>query len=344
MRSDALLAWYDKNKRTLPWRSDPSPYHVWLSEIMLQQTRVEAVRGYYDRFLEKLPDIQALAQAPEEEYLKLWQGLGYYSRVRNMHRAAEIIVREYDGEMPHTAKQLQKLPGIGEYTAAAIASIAFGEKVPAVDGNLLRIFSRLSAYAENIRTSGARKAATEFWTDRMSEQRPGDFNQALMDLGNAVCLPGKGPLCTECPLEDGCLAYREGKQAQFPVMPRKKARRVEDRTVFLIYRGEHVAVRRRPDRGLLAGLYEFPNTEGELSEREAADLLQQNGIPVIRIRPLGKAKHIFSHVEWHMTGYAVRSDELTGPDASLIFASKQEIRDRYAIPGAFSAWVKYLWK
>lgn len=342
--SEKLLAWYDMNRRILPWREDPTPYHVWLSEIMLQQTRVEAVRGYYDRFLRELPDIESLAEAPEDKYLKLWQGLGYYSRVRNMHRAAEIVVRECGGKMPCTARELRELPGIGDYTAAAIASISYREKVPAVDGNLLRIFSRLAAYDENIKTPKAKRDAGEFWKERMPEDRPGDFNQALMDLGSAVCLPGKEPHCGECPLADACLADRQGRQAEFPHMPVKKSRKVEYRTVFIVYRGEKVAVRKRPDRGLLAGLYEFPNVEGALSEKEAQQVLGKNGVEPIRIHPIGTAKHVFSHVEWHMTGYEVRADELSPPGRVFIWAAPEEIRERFAIPSAFSAWVKCLWK
>lgn len=344
MENEKFLAWYDRNKRALPWREDPAPYHVWLSEIMLQQTRVEAVKGYYERFLKELPDIKSFAQAPEDEYLKLWQGLGYYSRVRNMHKAAEIIVRDFGGEMPHTAEKLRELPGIGDYTAAAIASIAYCEKVPAVDGNLLRIFSRLAAYGENIKTSKAKRNAGEFWKERMSEERPGDFNQALMDLGSTVCIPEEGPHCTECPLKDECIAYERGSQGKFPVMPEKKSRRIEDRTVFVIHRGEKAAVRKRPGRGLLAGLYEFPNARGRMPVEEAEEFLEKNGIKPIRIQSIGKAKHVFSHVEWHMTGYEVRADELAPPEAPFLWATPQEIRDLYAIPSAFSAWMKYLWK
>lgn len=344
MKSEKLLDWYDRNKRALPWREDPAPYHVWLSEIMLQQTRVEAVKGYYERFLKELPDIHSLARASEDTYLKLWQGLGYYSRVRNMHKAAEIIVRDFGGEMPRTAEELRELPGIGDYTAAAIASISFNEKIPAVDGNLLRIFSRLTAYDENIKTVKAKRNAAEFWKEEMPGDRPGDFNQALMDIGSAVCLPGGDPRCTGCPFRDECLAYKRGSQGRFPVMPEKKSRRIEDRTVFVIHRGEKAAVRKRQGRGLLAGLYEFPNARGRMPVENAEDFLRENGVKPLRIQPIGEAKHVFSHVEWHMTGYEVCADELAPPDGSFIWATPEEIRDLYAIPSAFSSWMKYLWK
>lgn len=346
VRAQRLLGWYDKNRRQLPWRSDPTPYHVWLSEIMLQQTRVETVKDYYARFLRELPDIESLARAPQDQYLKLWQGLGYYSRVRNMHKAAQIVVKDLGGEMPHTAAELRKLPGIGEYTSAAIASISFGEKVPAVDGNLLRIFARLSAYAENIKTVRARRAAQSFWNGCMSADRPGDFNQALMDLGSAVCLPGAEPLCGECPFEDNCLSHKSRTERKYPVMPEKSARKVQDITVFLIWRGEKAAIRRRPDRGLLAGMYEFPNTRGALTQKEALSFLKKKGMPAVRIRALGTAVHVFSHIEWHMTGYEIRADELarTEGNPSFLYASPEEISERYAVPSAFSAWMKYLWK
>ena len=208
---DALLAWYDRCRRSLPWRDDPSAYHVWISEIMLQQTRVEAVKGYYARFLERLPDIRSLAEADEDVCLKLWEGLGYYSRARNLQKAARQIMTEYGGNMPGSSAELIRLPGIGPYTAAAIASIAFGERIPAIDGNLLRVFSRLALYEEEIRTPAAASAAEAFFWKRCPDQRPGDFNQALMDLGAGICTPGGAPACGECPLRQYCRAAGAGQ-------------------------------------------------------------------------------------------------------------------------------------
>lgn len=376
--SDRLLRWYDANRRVLPWREDPTPYHVWLSEIMLQQTRVEAVLPYYERFLAALPDIPALAHAPEDLYLKLWEGLGYYSRVRNLHKGAEQILAEHGGEMPGTAAALQKIAGIGPYTAAAIASIAFQEPVPAVDGNLLRIFARLTAYGESIREPAARRDAFAFFADRIPSRRPGDFNQALMDLGSGVCRAHGEPLCSACPLAAFCQTGPAGTAALFPKVPEKKPRPVTHYTVFLIHDNEKIALRKRPKKGLLAGLYEFPNAEGPLSEEEAVRYVRSLGFSPLRLRPLPAAKHLFTHREWQLSGYDVLTDELRleesegnvgGPDAAgevpapgkprsaaadaqknpaggnpsgIMLVSLQAIREEYSIPSAFSAYKEYL--
>ena len=329
---EKLLVWNDENRRILPWREDPSPYHVWLSEIMLQQTRVEAVRGYYARFLAAVPDIPSLAAAPDDVLLKLWQGLGYYSRVRNMKKAAAAVCEMYGGELPHTYEALVKLPGIGAYTAAAIASIAFGESVPAVDGNLIRIFSRLTAYGENARADTAKKAAFTFYSGalqtiasrsealrsgvfhseagRNAQNVPGDSNQALMDLGATVCLPNGQPLCEKCPLAAECKAHAEGRETDYPALPPKKERRAEERTVLIIRYKEQVVLRKRPEKGLLAGLFEFPNAEGFLSEDEAVAFARSLGFHALRILPAPEAKHLFSHIEWKMKGYLIFADEL----------------------------------
>ncbi len=356
--ADKLLAWYKENRRILPWREDPTPYHVWLSEIMLQQTRVEAVREYYTRFLVSLPDIQSLAEAPEDVYLKLWEGLGYYSRVRNLHKAARVVMDEYGGELPGDASDLIKLPGIGRYTSSAIASIAFGRKVPAVDGNLLRIFARLQAYEESIKTPAAIREASDYYLSRMpgeapagvsmraekAENRCGDFNQALMDLGTAVCLPGTRPACDQCPLCDFCRIHREkpGQEMTLPLMPAHKERKTEPLTVFLIRNGEKTAVRKRPSKGLLAGLYEFPNAKGTLEQDEAVRWLKRHGVQPLRIHKICSAVHVFTHKEWHMTGYEVRIDPFEGDTDGFIMADPGEIREKYCIPSAFSAYLQYL--
>ena len=353
--SDRLLSWYDANRRSLPWRDDPSPYHVWLSEIMLQQTRVEAVKSYYARFLSELPDIASLAAAGEDLYMKLWEGLGYYSRVRNLHAGAVMVTEQYGGQMPQTASELQKIPGIGSYTSAAIASIAFGECIPAIDGNLLRIFARLTCYPESIREEKAKKAAAEYFRSRMAcstADRPGDFNQALMDLGSAVCLPNLVPLCEACPLRSFCSAHAAGQTTEYPLMPEKKARKVELLTIFLIHDKDRIALRKRPARGLLAGLYEYPHVPGHLTQKEALAAVRDLGFSALRIRPLPAAKHIFTHKEWHMTGYEILSDELTESGAGLrepeqsirpgeiFLASISEIRDVYALPSAFAVYTE----
>lgn len=337
---ERLLAWYDLNKRDLPWRHDPTPYQTWVSEIMLQQTRVEAVRAYFLRFMEALPDIKSLAEAPEDQYMKLWEGLGYYSRVRNLHKAAVVIEKDFDGEMPHTREELAGLPGIGPYTSAAIAAIAFGQPVPAIDGNLLRIFSRICAYGENIKADGAKTAAEDFYLNLM-EDRAGDFNQALMDLGATICLPNSTPLCEKCPWAYLCQAHAAGREMDFPVMPEKKARKIEDYTVFLIRYEGKIAMRKRPAKGLLAGLYEFPNTAGHLPEEAALEWVRSLGFHPLRIKALREGKHIFTHKEWHMIGYEVYADELTDPpeDKSreeVFLARPEEIEDLYSVPSAFS--------
>ena len=306
---DALLEWYDSHRRDLPWREDPTPYHIWISEIMLQQTRVETVRGYYARFLERFPDVRSLAEAEEDECLKLWEGLGYYSRARNLKKAAGQIMSLYGGEMPRRAAELRKLSGIGPYTSAAIASIAYGEKIPAVDGNLLRVFSRLALYEQEIRTPAASASAHRFFLEIMPDDRPGDFNQALMDLGSGVCVPGTGAACqadpAACPLSPFCRAYHENRAASLPVMPAGKKRRVDQRTILVIRDGDRVLLRRRPPRGLLAGLYEFPNEEGWLTAPEAVEKARSLGCEPVRISPLEESRHIFTHREWHMQAYEI---------------------------------------
>ena len=369
----ALLEWYDSHRRDLPWREDPTPYHVWISEIMLQQTRVETVRGYYTRFLQRFPDVRSLAEAEEDDCLKLWEGLGYYSRARNLKKAAGQIMSLYGGEMPRKASELRKLSGIGPYTSAAIASIAFGEKIPAVDGNLLRIFSRLALYEEQIRTPAAAKAADSFFFGIMPDDRPGDFNQALMDLGSGVCVPGTGAACganpAACPLSPFCRAFHEGRAASLPVMPAAKERRVDHRTILLIRDGDRVLLRRRPSRGLLAGLYEFPNEDGWLSDREAVEKVRSFGCEPVRISPLNESRHIFSHREWHMQAYEIWTgsypeQEAAGNSSHIddsadkeemqdqafseprrgkpFFVSVSRLQEQYAIPSAYAAYLSRL--
>ena len=365
-----LLDWYDAERRILPWREDPTPYHVWVSEIMLQQTRVEAVKDYYARFLATLPDVASLAAADEDTYLKLWEGLGYYSRVRNMHKAAVTIMEDYGGEIPSTAKELQKLSGIGEYTAAAIASIAFQEPVSSVDGNLLRVYARRNLYRENIKEPAAKKLAYDYYMERMPEERPGDYNQALMDLGATVCLPNGEPECSRCPWAELCEAHKQGVELEVPVVPAKKARRVEHRNVYRVHCGDALLLSKRPDTGLLAGLYEFPNdllklpadgttsgkkTSGKLTKKQVAELskkaldafLAHQDLTPVSVFPLPAAKHIFSHVEWHMTGYDIQVASLDAlpatpdpdpaGDRQTLFVSPLSELDRYSIPNAFDA-------
>ena len=346
--AQALLQWYDEHKRDLPWRDDPSPYHVWLSEIMLQQTRVEAVRRYYARFLEALPQIGDLAEADEDVYLKLWEGLGYYSRVRNLHKAARQVMDEHGGKMPESSAELRKLAGIGPYTSAAIASICFGERIPALDGNLLRVFARVTGYAENIRTDKAKKAAMEYYLETFPDERPGDYNQALMDLGAGVCLPNGTPLCGSCPWETICAARASGQETELPLIPAKKKRAVDEKTVFLIYYDQRLALRKRPEKGLLAGLYEYPNAEGLLDETAAAEAVRSFGFDTVRIRRIDDAKHIFTHREWHMRGYQVLADDWEEfadehPRSHEVFLAKAgDLENRFSVPSAFSGFTKQI--
>lgn len=336
-----LLEWYARNKRDLPWRRDQNPYHVWVSEIMLQQTRVEAVKGYYARFLGRLPAVEDLAGVSEGELLKLWQGLGYYNRARNLKKAAQMIMQEYAGNFPEEYELLLKLPGIGEYTAGAIASIAFRKRVPAVDGNVYRIYTRLFADNSDITQGKVRKRIRDEIGNVVPEDHPGEFNQALMDLGASVCLPNGVPLCQSCPVAEWCIASKEGTMLAFPVKPEKKARRIEDRTIFLLeYQGKYL-IQKRPEKGLLAGLWEFPSEEGKLSLEKIGPVLRKWGADLEQIEMLGSGKHVFSHVEWHMLGYLVHLQELKDDfDDKFVLADLEEIQNRYSIPSAFSMYLE----
>ena len=345
--AEPLLKWYDKGRRILPWREDPQPYYVWLSEIMLQQTRVEAVKPYYDRFIQNVPDIQALAEMEEDKLVKLWEGLGYYNRVRNLQKAAKVIVKEHEGKMPSEYESLLELPGIGSYTAGAIASIAYGKAVPAVDGNVLRVLSRLRMDGEDILSQKTKTRVEKELREVIPVNRPGDFNQALMELGAMVCLPNGEPKRGECPWEALCQAHHMGKTAEFPKKKAKKARKIEEKTVLVIQDEDRAAFRRRPEKGLLAGMYEFPVLEGRLAEGKVLEILGQMGLKVLRIRPIGEAKHIFSHKEWHMVGYAIKVDELERPEKpefrqDWIFVDKNEVRENYPVPSAYAAYTEYL--
>lgn len=342
-----LLTWYDKGRRILPWREEPTPYHVWLSEIMLQQTRVEAVKPYYDRFLKALPDIRSLAEVDEEQLLKLWEGLGYYNRARNLKKAAMTIMSDYGGEMPGQYDELCKLSGIGSYTAGAISSIAFGNPVPAVDGNVLRILSRLRVDDRDILDAKVRKSIEEELRGVMPADRPGDFNQALMELGAMVCIPNGMAKCKECPWNHLCEARKQSRIAEFPKKAPKKPRSIEKKTILVIQDAEKVALHKRPDKGLLAGMYEFPSMEGHREEEEVIEYLKQLGLQPLRIRKLEDTKHIFTHKEWHMSGYAIRVDELcklekASASGELLFIDPMETQSNYPIPSAFAAYADYM--
>ncbi len=371
-----LLQWFLNHARVLPWREEPTPYRVWVSEIMLQQTRVEAVKPYFERFTTALPDADALSACPEDELLKLWEGLGYYNRVRNMQKAAVEVVENYGGQLPADYEKLLKLKGIGHYTAGAIASIAYGIPVPAVDGNVLRVLTRVSADDTDIMKQSFRNQMETLleklmhgssdrneknvfsWMEDADDLRmqvyhqnlAGAFNQALMELGATVCVPNGAPLCEECPWKDLCEAKKQGLIGQIPVKSKAKPRKIEEKTVLILRDDDKVAIRKRPQKGLLAGLYELPNVEGSMGQEEVVSLVKQMGYAPIRIQPLGEAKHIFSHIEWYMTGYVIRVEEpemrqqvQSGSQKDdLLFVNAEDAKEKYAIPSAFAAYAKYM--
>ena len=337
-----LLAWFEKNARTLPWRSISTPYRVWVSEIMLQQTRVEAVKPYFERFMHALPDVKSLAECEEERLLKLWEGLGYYNRVRNMQIAAQTVMEQYDGKLPADYEKLLELKGIGHYTAGAIASIAYGIPVPAVDGNVLRILMRVSADNSDIMKQSVKTRVEQALQQVIPQDCAGSFNQALMELGAIVCVPNGEPLCDQCPWYSFCETRKRGLWQELPVKKKAKGRRIEERTVLVIRDGERVVLKRRPKKGLLAGLYEFPNEPGTLTEDEALRVVQDMHLHPMRIQRLEEAKHIFSHVEWHMQGYMVEVDSLTREKAGLLFVEAAHSEEAYPIPAAFAAYTKYM--
>ena len=329
-----LLVWYRENARVLPWRSDPTPYHVWVSEIMLQQTRVAAVLDYYRRFLDAAPTVAGLAALPPDQLMKLWQGLGYYSRARNLQKAAVQIMECHGGVFPNTYDGIRALAGVGDYTAGAISSIAFHLPVPAVDGNVLRVTARISGDDGDISTSAMKKKVTLALEKIIPLDAPGDFNQALMELGATVCLPNGAPLCERCPASGFCRAFQEGRTGELPVRAAKKARRVEVRTVYLLFYERSVALRRRPERGLLAGLWEYPN---ELAD--GTGWLQAWGLSVPVLERAGTGKHVFSHIEWHMTALAGELNSPALPEG-WVWADRNDLRDVYAVPNAFQSFAQ----
>ena len=337
----SLLAWYRANARVLPWRTEITPYRVWVSEIMLQQTRVEAVKPYFQRFLDAFPDIPSLAGAEDARLLKLWEGLGYYSRARNLKKAACVLTERYGGELPADVAELRKLPGIGSYTAGAIASIAFGIPAPAVDGNVLRVLARLTGCFADVRDPKTRLSAEETALQMCPPETPGDFTQAMIELGALVCVPNGDAKCGECPFRPWCVAARDGLTDCLPVRSANAPRRVEQRTVLLLREGDVYLIRRRPSKGLLAGLYELPNVEGALDREQAIAFARENGFQPLRTEPLPPAKHIFTHVEWHMTGWSMTGYFADGGEGvSRILARREELSDVYAIPSAFSAYLR----
>lgn len=332
---EALLNWYDYNARILPWREEPTPYRVWISEIMLQQTRVEAVKPFYERFMRELPDVEALASVDDDKLMKLWEGLGYYNRARNLKIAANQIMEEFEGKMPADYEKLLSLKGIGEYTAGAIGSIAFHLPVAAVDGNVLRVITRITGDERDILKQSTKRAITADLLEIIPKERAGDFNQALMELGATVCVPNGQPKCEWCPWDTVCRAYKENLIERIPVKTPKKKRRIEQKTVFLLEYQNKIAIRKRTERGLLAGLWEFPNEDKSLSMEELEQKLKKWEVEHYNFEATAKHKHIFSHIEWHMTGFYVECQEK--PREDFIWISREEMEESYAIPSAFEA-------
>lgn len=326
-----LLPWYREHRRELPWRQTKEPYPIWLSEIMLQQTRVEAVKGYYARFLAALPTVQALAACDDDTLHKLWEGLGYYSRVRNLKKAAQVIVERYDGEFPRAYGDVLALPGIGEYTAGAICSIAFDQPTPAVDGNVLRVFSRLTDDPTPIDLPAVKARARAALT-AVYPKEAGEFTQALMELGATLCGPNRKPDCDSCPCRTICLGFRNGTAEALPVKSPKKERRQENRTVFIFRCDGRYALEKRPEKGLLAGLWQFPNVPGHLTTAQALSQTEQMGLRPREILREVERKHIFTHIQWNMKGIYLEVSETAG---SYRWLSEQEIEAQAALPTAF---------
>ena len=337
-----LVTWYKQHERLLPWRENPTPYRVWVSEIMLQQTRIEAVLPYFQRFMDALPTIQDLAQADEDVLMKLWEGLGYYSRARNLQKAAKRVVADFDGELPTTYEQLLTLNGIGEYTAGAIASIAFGERVAAVDGNVLRVMARLLDDATDVMETKHRKQLTAFVNQLVPEGCAGDFNQGIMELGETICLPNTLPRCSECPLKEYCAVAGLERARDLPTRSAQKPRKVEQRMVFLVITDEsipRVLLHKRGKGGLLGGMWELPNAT-VTDDFQVQKQLTEWGISSRRMEVLPSAKHVFSHVEWHMQGTHVKAKAFI-PKEGFRLASIDEL-DNYALPTAFRAYSKII--
>ena len=335
--SGRLLHWFAGARRSLPFRQEPTPYHIWVSEIMLQQTRVSAVLPYYTRFITALPDIASLAACGEDELHKLWEGLGYYSRVRNMQKAAQAVVRQYGGCLPADYKALLALPGIGPYTAGAIASLAFGLPEVAVDGNVLRVFSRLLADEGDITRPEVKARLTEAVRAWQPPGAPGPYNEAIMELGALVCLPG-APRCGECPLRDLCKAYERGIAATLPNKAPQKPRKTEQYTVLVVNSGDRVLLVRRPQKGLLAGLWQPLLLPGWLNYEDARQVLEECLGCSPALRELPPARHVFTHREWHMRGWQCSFPEKAPPPTDGLFVTKEQQQAGYPLPSAFDAY------
>ena len=334
---EKLLIWYVNNKRELPWRKDKDPYHVWISEIMLQQTRIEAVLSYYEIFMKELPDISSLAAVEEDKLLKLWQGLGYYNRARNLKKAAIQIMEQYDGKFPTTYAEIIQLPGIGEYTASAISSICFGEREVTVDGNVMRVFTRFYNDEVNISKNSTKKIIRDKLLSIFVSDF-GLFNEAMMELGERVCIPNGMPKCDSCPLQEKCEAYHNENYYLFPIKDERRSKEEIDMTVFIFVWEKKTIVQKRKNAGLLHNLYEFPNMEGVLSFDEVLDYGSRYGT-VESVSPSISYTHIFTHKKWKMQSYFVFMKKV---NCSNLFSSISSIEVNFAMPTAFSPFLYVL--
>lgn len=333
-----LLDWYKENKRDLPWRKTSDPYYIWISEIMLQQTKVEAVKPYYERFIKRLPTLQDLANINEDELLKLWEGLGYYSRVRNMQKTAKILIANGMQNLPDQEKELLALPGIGKYTAGAILSIAFNKTCIAIDGNVYRVLGRYYGIKESISKSSTYSIYENFLKKILPKENTGEFTQSFMDLGSSICT-NKNPKCELCPLHQKCVAKKEDNVNKYPVKDKKKEKIIEEITIF-IYRYENkIAIQKRKATGLLASLYEYPNTLKTKTEIDIENELIDQNIPYFRINEIGASKHIFSHIIWYMKGYEII---LKKPIEKYVWVTKDDLKTKYSLPTAFSYYTNYI--
>lgn len=335
-----LLNWYEKNKRDLPWRHTKNPYYIWISEIMLQQTRVEAVKSYYQKFIKKIPTLKDLAEIKEDELLKLWEGLGYYSRVRNMQKTAKILILEGKENLPNDEKELLSLPGIGKYTTGAILSIAFDKPSIAIDGNVYRVLGRYYRIKESISKNSTYKIYENYLKQILPKKYAGDFTQSFMDLGSMICTP-KNPNCSLCPLKNECQARKSNETENYPVKDKKKKQKVEERNVYILRYKDKIAIQKRKNKGLLASMYEFLNKEESLTIKDIEKQLIQNNISFSLVKEIGKSKHVFSHIIWEMTGYLI---ELEEPIKEFLWVSKKELQTKYAISSAFSYYYQQIMK
>jgi len=338
--AEKLLNWYNSNARIMPWRTHPTPYRVWVSEMMLQQTRVDAVIPYFERFMREVPTVQALAEIPEEKLLKLWEGLGYYNRALNLKKAAKMIMENFNGEIPSDTEKLQSLPGIGAYSSGAIASIAFNKKATAVDGNVLRVMARITANKGDIADKTV-KSEIEYLVKTMLPPRVGDFNQALMELGATVCIPNGLPKCSECPVGSLCKGFEQGIASSLPLKTPKKERKICEKTIFIIKYKNGFAIKQRPSSGLLPNLWEFPSAEGHYSLEECQIYLNQIGVLANHIAELNSSKHIFTHLEWHMIGYFISAEEI-GQNLDFSWATKELLKHQYSVPKAFKEYLRFI--